>query len=208
MLQIWRKTSLLVAEPEVEYNTLVHFLFLAPFSWSDIPGLYFCIWGQTNLSLCGAECHNHATKGENMIRIVFREWEHNIAKYKTKVFFFFLFFSPSLQFYRHIDRFIKTESVHYSWYFENHYWHNVWCKNYMKVLVIQDIRYTTLVYFQSISIFKVIYSISTLLCHHKSHALKTITREINDKLHPTYKSTEYNIYFTLHPASSVNANLI
>lgn len=30
---------------------------------------------QTNLSLCDAKCHNHATKGENMIHIVFKEWE-------------------------------------------------------------------------------------------------------------------------------------
>lgn len=40
----------------------------------------------TSLSLCGAKFHIRVTKGQNMILIVFKEWEH-ISKWKVGVFF-------------------------------------------------------------------------------------------------------------------------
>lgn len=52
---------------------------------------------QTDLSLCSTTCHNHATKGKNMIHIISSKWEHTLGKWKKAwlfFFFWFFYFSP------------------------------------------------------------------------------------------------------------------
>lgn len=92
-------------------NTILGYFFFVfcSFHWVRHSRIVFlCLRAnvsvQTNLSLCRAKCHTHATKGENMIHIVFREREHNVAKKKTNVFFFFLsVFPPHYNFDRITD---------------------------------------------------------------------------------------------------------
>lgn len=70
-------------EPSAEYGADCMFC-LVPFTKSDM--VFLCLRTnvsvQTDLSLCRATCHNHATKGKNTIHIVSREGEHKLEKWK------------------------------------------------------------------------------------------------------------------------------